>query len=139
MRARPRVREARRHDRQDLVTDMLHASDVGDWERFRALLAADCEWVNPVVRAEGADAIAENVAGFMSAFGRRRHHVSLLLESGEFVAVEGEWAATDESGRAVRAPFAAITRVDDGHVAAVRLYVDTAALMAQLAPVESAA
>ena len=120
---------------KDLVTVMLHASDVGEWERFRALLADDCEWVNPVVRAAGADAIATNLAEFSRAFPERRHDVSLVLESDGLVAVEGEWAATDERGRAVRVPFAAIIRVQDDRVAGVHVYPDTAALV----PVEAAA
>jgi ketosteroid isomerase-like protein len=123
----------------DIVMDMLRASDTGDFARFRRTLAPDCEWVNPVVRAEGADAIADNVAGFMSAFPDRRHDVSLLLESGAHVAVEGEWIATHQSGRPIRTPFAALIRVAAGRVAAVRLYLDTATLSAQFDASEAAA
>jgi ketosteroid isomerase-like protein len=117
---------------KQIVMDMLQASDTGDFERFRALLDPSCEWVNPVVSAEGADAIAANVAGFMGAFPDRRHDVALLIQAGEHIAVEGDWVATHESGRQVRTPFAAIIRVAADRVAAVRLYADTAALTAQL-------
>jgi ketosteroid isomerase-like protein len=116
----------------DIAMDMLRCSDEGDFAGFRARLDPACEWVNPVVHATGADDIATGVADFFAAFPRRRHDVSLVLGSGDTVAIEGEWLATHESGRGVRAPFAAIIRVCAGRVAAVRLYLDTAALMAQL-------
>jgi ketosteroid isomerase-like protein len=115
-----------------IVSDILQHSDSGDFARFRALLADDCEWVNPVVRARGADEISRNVAGFFAAFPHRQHQVALTVESGETVAIEGRWVATHDSGRPVEAPFAAIMQVRAGHVAAVRLYLDTAALLAQI-------
>jgi steroid delta-isomerase-like uncharacterized protein len=118
-----------------IVHDILRYSDIGDFTRFRALLADDCEWVNPVVRAHGADEISRNVAGFFAAFSRRRHQVALTVESGDTVAIEGRWVATHDSGRPVEAPFAAIMQVRAGQVSAVRLYLDSAALLAQLDPV----
>lgn len=110
-----------------MVMEMLGASDRGDFTRFRALLADDCEWVNPVVHAEGADEIARNVGGFMAGFPGNRHEVTLALESGDQVAIEGEWVAGS-----VRAPFAAIVHTRGPRVASVRLYLDTAALSAKL-------
>jgi steroid delta-isomerase-like uncharacterized protein len=115
-----------------IVHDILQHSDSGDFTRFRALLADDCDWVNPVVSAHGADEISRNLAGFFAAFPRRQHQVALTIESGEMVAIEGRWVATHDSGRPVEAPFAAIMRIRAGLVAAVRLYLDTAALMAQM-------
>jgi ketosteroid isomerase-like protein len=119
---------------KEILTEMMYSSDRGDYDRFRALLDPRCEWVNPMIQAEGADEIARAVADFSAAFPQRRHEIEQMIESGESVAIEGEWVATHESGRTVRSPFAAITRVHDGRVAAVRLYIDTAALMSQLAP-----
>jgi steroid delta-isomerase-like uncharacterized protein len=119
-----------------IVQEILQHSDSGDFTRFRALLADDCEWVNPVVKARGADEISRNVAGFFAAFPRREHQVALTVESGEMVAIEGRWVATHDSGRPVEAPFAAIMQVRAEHAAAVRLYLDTAALLAQLNPTD---
>ena len=116
----------------DIVTTMLKHSDEGDFDAFRALLDPSCEWVNPVIKAEGADEIAANLAGFSDAYSQRRHDASLTVESGETVAVEGVWSATHESGATVRTPFAAMIRVRGGRVAAVRVYLDTAAFAAQL-------
>jgi ketosteroid isomerase-like protein len=115
-----------------LVRDILRHSDRGDSARFRALLADDCQWVNPVVQATGADEITRNVFGFFAAFPRRDHQLRLVVESGEIVAIEGHWVATHESGRSVDAPFAAILQARSGLIVAVRLYLDTASLMAQL-------
>jgi ketosteroid isomerase-like protein len=115
-----------------LVTDLFRASDAGDFDRFRALLHRDCEWVNPIVQAHGAEEIARNVGGFMAAFPERRHDVSLVVASGDDLAVEGEWVAVHESGATVRAGFVALILVEADQVAAVRLYADTAALAAQL-------
>jgi ketosteroid isomerase-like protein len=116
----------------DIVTTMLRHSDEGDFDAFRALLDPKCKWVNPMINAEGADEISANLASFSSAFPQRRHDVSLTIESGGTVAVEGEWVAEHESGALVRTPFAAMIRVRDERVAAVRVYVDTAAFGAQL-------
>ena len=116
----------------DLVTTMLRHSDRGDFEAFRALLDPDCEWVNPMIQARGAQEIAENVAAYSAAFPRRRHDVSRVIVAGENLAVEGHWIATHESGVTVDVPFAAIMREHGGRIAAVRLYIDTAAFMAQL-------
>jgi uncharacterized protein (TIGR02246 family) len=125
---------------QQLVLDMLDASDVGDFERFRALLAPDCEWVNPVVQATGADEIAAGVAAYFADFPQRRHDVSLVLESGDTVAIEGDWVAAHEpTGRSVSVPFAAVIRVRDARVAAVRLYVDPLGMMEQLGMTPAAA
>ena len=122
-----------------LVRDILRHSDQADSARFRALLADDCEWVNPVVQATGADEITRNVFGFFAAFPRRDHQLSLLVESGDTVAIEGHWVATHASGQTVDAPFAAIMQVRAGLISAVRLYLDTASLMARLQPVGAAA
>lgn len=115
-----------------LVREILRHSDQGDSARFRSLLAEDCEWVNPVVQATGADEITRNVFDFFAAFPRRDHQLNLVVESGDVVAVEGHWVATHESGQSVDAPFAAIMQVRTGLIVAVRLYLDTASLMAQL-------
>lgn len=117
-----------------IVRDILQHSDSGDFTRFRALLADNCEWVNPVVQARGADEISRNVAGFFAAFRRREHQVALIVESGETVAIEGRWVAIHDSGTPVEAPFAATMQIRAGQVVAVRLYLDTAALLAQLNP-----
>jgi ketosteroid isomerase-like protein len=117
-----------------LVRDILRHSDRGDSAGFRALLAGDCQWVNPVVKATGADEITRNVFGFFAAFPHRDHQLSLVVESGDIVAIEGHWVATHESGLSVDAPFAAILEVRTGLIRAVRLYLDTANLMAQLQP-----
>jgi ketosteroid isomerase-like protein len=121
-----------------LVRDILRHSDRGDSAGFRACLADDCEWVNPVVKATGADEIARNVFGFFAAFPHRDHQLSLVVESGDIVAIEGHWVATHESGLSVDAPFAAILQARAGLIVAVRLYLDTASLMAQLEPAPAA-
>ena len=118
---------------QDLVLDMLRASDAGDFERFQARLAPDCEWHNPVIQASGAEEIAAGVAAYSADFGERRHDVSLLIESGDTVAAEGNWVATHEpTGRTVTVPFAAVIRVRHDRVEAVRVYLDPLGMMEQL-------
>jgi ketosteroid isomerase-like protein len=125
---------------QELVLDMLDASDMGDFERFRTRLAPDCEWRNPVIQATGADEIAAGVAAYSADFRQRRHDVSLLLVSGDTVAVEGAWVATHEpTGRAVTVPFAAVVRTRDDRVEAVRVYLDPLGMMEQLGMTAAAA
>ena len=117
----------------DVVLDVLRHSDQGDFTRFRELLTPDCEWSNPMIRAEGPDQIAANVASFASTFPRRHHQVTCSLESGDTVAIEGSWVATHESGHEVDVPFAALMRLQDSKIASVRIYLDTGAFAAQLA------
>jgi ketosteroid isomerase-like protein len=125
---------------KDLVLDMLRASDAGDFERFRARLAPDCEWHNPVIQATGADEIAAGVAAYSADFRRRHHDVSLLLESGDTVAVEGDWVATHApTGHTVTVAFAAVIRTRDDRVEAVRVYLDPLGMMEQLGMTAAAA
>ena len=46
-----------RMNSSDLVLAMLRDMDNGDDDAFRARFAPDCEWVNPVIRANGPDEI----------------------------------------------------------------------------------
>jgi ketosteroid isomerase-like protein len=115
-----------------IILEALRCSDRGDFDSFRALFAKNCEWRNPVVTAHGAEEISRAVAGLSAPFPQRQHRVALTIESGDLVAVEGHWTATHESGRSVDVPFAAMVDVHGGLIASVRLYLDTAAMAAQL-------
>ena len=123
----------------EIVHNMVRASDTGDWAQFQALLADECEWVSPVIAASGPEEITRNVAGFFAAFPRRRHDLKLTVESGDNVAIEVRWVDTHESGGHVEVPFAAIMQLRSGLINAVRVYLDTAALMAQLEPAPASA
>ena len=68
-----------------------------------------------------------------------RHDLKLTVESGDNVAIEVRWVATHESGGHVEVPFAAIMQLRSGLINAVRVYLDTAALMAQLEPAPASA
>lgn len=129
---------------RDVVIEMLRRTDEGRYDEFRAGLEPDCEWVNPMVRAHGPDEIVRALATYGEAFPERRHDLSLILEAGETVAVEGEWVARHAgplatpdgeipaTGRTVRVPFAAVIRVTDGRVGSVHVYLDPLGFMAQL-------
>ena len=129
---------------RDIVIEMLRCTDEGRYDDFRARLEPGCEWVNPMVRAHGPDEIVRSLAAYGEAFPERRHELSLVLQSGPTVAVEGEWIATHAgplatpdgeipaTGRVVRVPFAAVIRVPDGRVASVHVYLDPLGFMAQL-------
>jgi len=128
----------------ELVVAMLRDSDDGDFEAFRARLADDCEWVNPMLQARGPDEVTPGQQVYARAFPERRHELSLVLEAGSTVGVEGVWVATHTgplatpdgevppSGRTVRVPFAAVVRVRDERVASAHVYLDPLGFMAQL-------
>jgi ketosteroid isomerase-like protein len=130
--------------RSDTVIEMLRCTDEGRYDEFRAGLDPHCEWVNPMVQAQGPDEIVRSLAAYGAAFPERRHELSLVLEVGATVAVEGEWIATHAgplatpegelpaTGRTVRVPFAAVIRVPDGRVDSVHVYLDPLGFMAQL-------
>ena len=79
-----------------------------------------------MIRAHGPDEIVRGIAAYGKAFPQRRHELSLILEAGATVALEGEWVATHSgplatpdgelpaTGRTVRVPFAAVIRVAGG-------------------------
>jgi ketosteroid isomerase-like protein len=129
----------------ETVLAMLHASDTGDLDALRARLEPDCEWRNPMIQASGADEIVQGIAAYAVGFSMRRHELSLVLEQGATVALEGEWVATHTgplatpegeippTGRTVRVPFAAVVRVRGERVSSVHL--DPLGFMAQLGPV----
>ena len=129
---------------EELVLAMLRHSDAGDLDAFRALLMADCEWVNPMIRATGPDDIAAGIAGYRAAFPDYHHDVALVVGAGDTVAVEGEWTGTNTgplatpdgilapTGRTVRVPFAAVARTRGDRVASVHVYLDPLGFMAQL-------
>jgi ketosteroid isomerase-like protein len=122
----------------------LRYTDEGRYDDFHAALDPDCEWVNPMAKAHGPDEIVRALAAYGEAFPERRHEVSLALEAGSTVALEGEWVATHTgplatpdgevpaTGRTVRVPFAAVVRVRGGRVASTCVYLDPLGFMAQL-------
>ena len=129
---------------EELVVSMLRDSDAGDLDAFRARLAPDCDWRNPMLRATGPDDVIAGIAGYRAAFPDYRHELSLVVSAGDTVAIEGEWTgsntgplATPEgelppTGRAVRVPFAAVARTQGERVASVHVYLDPLGFMAQL-------
>jgi ketosteroid isomerase-like protein len=128
----------------EIVTEMLRSGDEGRWEAFHARLEPDCEWMNPMAPARGADEVVAAVAAYADAFPDRRHELSLVLEAGSTVAVEGAWVATHAgplrtpdgeipaTGRTVRVPFAGVVRVRGDRVASTHVYLDQLGFMAQL-------
>jgi predicted ester cyclase len=73
-----------------LVREILQHSDQGDSARFRSLLAEDCEWVNPVVQATGADEITQNVAQNRALY---RRWFTDVVSRGDFAAAREMLAA----------------------------------------------
>jgi ketosteroid isomerase-like protein len=138
---------------REIVSEMLRSSDGGRFDAFHARLESDCEWVNPMAQARGADHVVAALAAYADAFPDRRHELSLVLEAGSTVAVEGEWVATHAAplrtpdgeipatGRTVRVPFAGVIHVRGDRVASAHVYLDPLGFMAQLgiAPAPAAA
>ena len=131
-------------DLRKLVEKAFDLTDRGEIEARADLMTPDVDfWVSgfPGTGREGTIAYSTPM---IAAFSGMRHDITLAMEAGDTVAVEGVWTATHTAplvtpegevpatGRSVRLPYAAVFRVRDGLFSYVHVYVDRLDFMAQL-------
>jgi predicted ester cyclase len=129
-------------DPKEVVREALAALDESA-DAFVEHVTDNAEFVSPLGRMDGKDAIRQFVAGMHASFSDWKHDVNLEA-AGDLVVIEGTWNGTHSgpmptpqgeippSGIRASVPFAGIARVDGDRLASVHNYFDTAAMMAQL-------
>jgi steroid delta-isomerase-like uncharacterized protein len=119
--------------------------EKGDVQGALGCLAPGAEFTNPLGALPVPDGVRAMLEGYVSGFPDNRFEVKTALESGDQVALEGDWVGTHRgplplpggqsvpaSGRSVRAPFVTMFRVTDGRIVSHRGYWDLAGFLAQL-------
>jgi predicted ester cyclase len=136
-------------DPKEVVREALAALDESA-DAFAEHVTDDAEFVSPLGRMDGKEAIREFVAGMHASFSDWKHDVSIEA-AGDLVVIEGKWNGTHSgpmptpqgeippSGIRASVPFAGIARVSGDRLASVHNYFDTAGMMAQLGLTPAAA
>ena len=136
-------------DPKDVVREALAALDESA-DAFAEHVTDDAEFVSPLGRMDGKEAIREFVAGMHASFSDWKHDVDIEA-AGELDVIEGTWNGTQSGPMptpqgeiqppVIRAsvPFAGIARVSGDRLASVHNYFDTTGMMAQLGLMPEAA
>ena len=123
----------------------FRAIEKGNVEAAVELVAPGAEFTNPLGAVPVPDGVRAMLTGYVAAFPDHRFEVKHALESGEDVALEGDYVGTHTgplalpdgqsvapTGRTVRAPFVTVFRVRDGRILSHRSYWDLAGFLGQL-------
>ena len=131
-------------DLRKLVEKAFDLTDRGEIEARADLMAPDVDfWVSgfPGTGREGSIGYSTPM---IAAFSAMHHEITLAVEAGDTVAVEGFWTATHTgplatpegevpaTGKSLRLPYAAVFRVRDDLLSYAHIYVDRLDFMAQL-------
>lgn len=125
---------------------VLRVFDLVDHHRLDEmveLLTPDVDFLNPLGRLVGRDAVTENFEPMKIAFPNSRHVIPSVYVAGKVVTLEGEWTGTNSgplstpsgqviTGRTVRFPFAAVCTIGDGLLSKVHIYHDLIVMFRQL-------
>ncbi len=127
-----------------LARQFLELTDRRDWPAREAMLTPDNEFVLPFAVLRGPQAATAFSEPFLSAFADGRHHVELVVASGDVAVVEGTWIGTHTgplptpdgavpaTGKVISLPFAMLVRVQGDLLASEHVYLDQLAFLAQL-------
>jgi steroid delta-isomerase-like uncharacterized protein len=133
-------------DLTELANEFLDAFNVGDFARFRAVLADDVEYRETGTgrRVVGEDAYVRLCEGWRRAFPDVRGEVRASLAGGDTVAQDVMWTGTHSgplegagapigpTGRRVEVPGAIWLGVRGGKLQTVRHHLDVLGLLQQL-------
>src|SRR4051812_45873564 len=102
---------------REIAEQYFRAVESGDVNRALATLAPDAEFIAPAGRLP-PEGVRGMLAGFAEAFPGNRFEVKNALESGDQVALEGDWVGSHRgpmstpdgrtvppTGKSVRIPF----------------------------------
>jgi uncharacterized protein (TIGR02246 family) len=108
---------------------VFDAWEAGDPEALRDLFSSDGVYLDPLHPGppmQGPDAIVEGTRGPMAGIRECRITVSLAVQDGDRVAVEGVFASQlVESGARFDFPFAAFAEMSGGRITRLAEYFDT--------------
>lgn len=125
----------------DIIRATYEGTSAKNGANLKAALAPDATWTEaagfPYAGTDvGYDAILEN---FFHRLGTEwygyKAEVHTHLEDGDRVAAFGVYSGTYRAtGKAMTATFAHLYRLEDGKIVTMEQYVDSASVMAALAP-----
>jgi steroid delta-isomerase-like uncharacterized protein len=83
-------------DVTNIATELIEAFNVGDWQRFKAVLAPDVRYheTGTQRQLQGADAYVQLCQGWKQAFPDARGTIQRTVASGETAVQEITWEGT---------------------------------------------
>ncbi len=129
---------------RDLAEMHVKAFNERRWERATGIYAPDLVMVEPGGTANGIDAYLAVAKGFVAAFPDCRMDVTVVIASGDRVAIEGVYSGTHTgtlvtpqgevppTGKTLSLPLCDVFEVQAGRIASVRAYYDQTTFGAQL-------
>ena len=130
---------------RDIAERYFRCIEKGDIAAALACLAPGAEFTNPLGAMPVPEGVRMMLQGYVVGFPDNRFEVKNVVESGDQVALEGDWVGTHTgplplpdgssvpaTGKALRSPFVTIFRVREGRIVSHRGYWDLAGFLAQL-------
>jgi steroid delta-isomerase-like uncharacterized protein len=134
-----RVSEAR-----ELAEGHVRAFNERAWSRASELYAPDVVMIEPAGTTQGIESFLDLERGFVMALPDSRMEVTAIIESGNYVVVEGAYSGTHTgplgtprgevpaTGRKLRLPLCDVIEVAAGRITRISAYYDQMTFAAQL-------
>jgi hypothetical protein len=128
---------------KQVVRDELAAMEAGDTKTLRKLLTDDVRWWIPQSAVEhanlprmieGKEAVVDLIGGADAFFTEMEWTIDLMVAEGDHVAVHAHMQGRTASGNDYLNQYHFLYRLQDGRVAEVWEYLDTAYAFARMAP-----
>jgi steroid delta-isomerase-like uncharacterized protein len=131
-------------DPRTLAERLFAAMDDHRWDDVTTVVQPDAEISTPFAQGMSVAAWLDLNHAFATAFPDGRHTITDVIADGDRVAIEGTWSGTHTgpmagpggeipaTGRSVTLPFCGVATVRDDRIAAVTMYLDQMAMLAQL-------
>jgi steroid delta-isomerase-like uncharacterized protein len=134
----------RMSEARELAERHVSAFNERAWSRAQELYAPDLVMIEPAGTAQGIESFLELERGFVTALPDSRMEVTAIIESGNYVVVEGAYSGTHTgplgtpqgevppTGRKLMLPLCDVIEVAAGRITRIRAYYDQMTFAAQL-------
>jgi steroid delta-isomerase-like uncharacterized protein len=129
---------------RELAQKHVSAFNERAWSRAHELYAPDLVMVEPAGTTHGIEPYIQTARGFITAMPDSRMEVTAIIESGNYVVVEGAYSGTHTgplgtpqgevpaTGRKLMLPLCDVIEVAAGRITRIRAYYDQMTFAAQL-------
>jgi steroid delta-isomerase-like uncharacterized protein len=129
---------------RELAERHVSAFNERAWSRAHELYAPDVVMIEPAGATQGIERFIELERGFVRALPDSRMEVTAIIESGNWVVVEGAYSGTHTgplgtpqgevppTGRSLKLPLCDVIEVAAGRITQIRAYYDQMTFAAQL-------